>query len=137
MRENGDRPEVPSELTILRTQYADEADRSAVNRAYWSYATGDPNTTPVQFAILVAANAQLLQSYPAKLRQVLEEGNAKVTGELRAAVQKIEKNTTISSELVAQIRHVVEENSALIAEERKTAAQEWNKQDFRAPAGLQ
>ena len=73
MSENGNTERViPSELSILRQQYADQNDRDAVDRAYWAHATGDPETFPVHFSVLVAANAELLKAYPGRLKKTLD-----------------------------------------------------------------
>jgi len=74
----------PSELSILRNQYADQHDRDAVDKAFWHSATGDPETTPVQFAVLVAANAQLMKTYPGQLKKVFEQQTAATVKALEA-----------------------------------------------------
>jgi hypothetical protein len=80
MSSNGERDGsvVPSELSILTDLYNDEADRDAIRRAYYKSASGDPETYPVQFAVLLTANAQLLKSYPGMLRKVFETETKKL-----------------------------------------------------------
>jgi hypothetical protein len=69
MSQNG---KIPEELSILTDLYEDEADKSAIRHAFYDSATGDPNTQPVQFAILLSANAQLMKVYPGQLKKLME-----------------------------------------------------------------
>ena len=43
--------------------YADEGDRNAIRKAYYGLAEGDPKTFPVQFSVLLIADAQTLKAY--------------------------------------------------------------------------
>jgi hypothetical protein len=69
-------------LSILRNQYAEQKDRDAVDHAFYAAATGDPDTAPVQFSVLVAANAQLLKTYPEHLKKVFQAQTAATVKEL-------------------------------------------------------
>jgi hypothetical protein len=63
---------VPDELSILTDLYEDEADKNAIRHAFYGAATGDPNTQPVQFAVLLSANAQLMKVYPGRLKKLMD-----------------------------------------------------------------
>ena len=54
---------IPSELNVMLDLYADEGDRNAIRKAYYGLAHGDPNTFPMQFAVLLTAHAQALKAY--------------------------------------------------------------------------
>jgi hypothetical protein len=54
---------VPSELNVLLDLYPNEGDRNAILKAYYGLAHGDPNTFPMQFAVLLTAHAQALKAY--------------------------------------------------------------------------
>jgi hypothetical protein len=78
---------IPPEISILRDQYAEQKDRDAVDHAFYAAASGDPNTAPVQFSVLVAANAQLFKAYPGQIKTVFEQQTA-------ATVKALEKLPT-------------------------------------------
>ncbi|MBV9488163.1 MAG: hypothetical protein JO069_00370 [Verrucomicrobia bacterium] len=48
--------EPPPEFKLLLAGLTDENDRRAVINAYYGMADGDPNTLPVQFAVLLKAH---------------------------------------------------------------------------------
>ena len=50
------RPEIPPQLEVLLAGINDNGQRMAVVQAYYSLAEGDPNTWPVQFALLIKAH---------------------------------------------------------------------------------
>jgi len=52
--------EPPPEFKLLLAGLADEKDRRAVMNAYYGMADGDPNTLPVQFAVLLKAHTLAL-----------------------------------------------------------------------------
>src|SRR5258707_5518187 len=51
-----DGSKIPPQLELLLTGISDNGQRMAVVQAYYSLAEGDPNTWPVQFAILIKAH---------------------------------------------------------------------------------
>ena len=57
------RPEIPPELEVLLTGINDNSQRMAVVQAYYSLAEGDPNTWPVQFALLVKAHTLAMNRF--------------------------------------------------------------------------
>jgi hypothetical protein len=48
--------QIPAQLELLLTGTSDNDQRLAIIQAYYSLAEGDPNTWPVQFAILIKAH---------------------------------------------------------------------------------
>jgi hypothetical protein len=51
-----DGPKIPPQLELLLTGISDNGQRMAVVQAYYGLAEGDPNTWPVQFAVLIKAH---------------------------------------------------------------------------------
>lgn len=87
-------PLVPSELRILLSQYSNDADRDAVRKAYYHCAAGDPNTAPVEWAVLIAANAQLLVTYPKYLKKILQIETKKLGDEISAQQATVKQSAT-------------------------------------------
>ena len=56
MRAAQDGPKIPPQLELLLTGISDNGQRMAVVQAYYGLAEGDPNTWPVQFAVLIKAH---------------------------------------------------------------------------------
>ncbi|MGA8657786.1 MAG: hypothetical protein WB586_16700 [Chthoniobacterales bacterium] len=52
--------EVPPEFRVLLAGLSDESERMAVVQAYYGLAEGDPNTLPVQLAVLLKAHSLAL-----------------------------------------------------------------------------
>jgi hypothetical protein len=48
--------QIPAQLELLLAGISDNDQRLAIIQAYYSLAEGDPNTWPVQFAILIKAH---------------------------------------------------------------------------------
>jgi len=48
--------QIPVQLELLLTGISDNDQRLAIIQAYYSLAEGDPNTWPVQFALLIKAH---------------------------------------------------------------------------------
>jgi hypothetical protein len=57
------RPEIPPQLEVLLTGINDNGQRMAVVQAYYSLAEGDPNTWPVQFAVLIKAHTLAMNRF--------------------------------------------------------------------------
>ena len=57
------RPEIPPQLEVLLTGINDNSQRMAVLQAYYSMAEGDPNTWPVQFALLIKAHTLAMNRF--------------------------------------------------------------------------
>ena len=57
------RPEIPPQLEVLLTGINDNGHRMAVVQAYYSLAEGDPNTWPVQFALLIKAHTLAMDRF--------------------------------------------------------------------------
>ena len=57
------RPEIPPQLEVLLTGINDNGQRMAVVQAYYSLAEGDPNTWPVQFALLIKAHTLAMNRF--------------------------------------------------------------------------
>ena len=66
------RPEIPPELEVLLTGINDNGQRMAVVQAYYSLAEGDPNTWPVQFAVLIKAHTLALNRFAQTGRSAAE-----------------------------------------------------------------
>jgi hypothetical protein len=101
MSQNG---KIPEELSILTDLYEDEADKSAIRHAFYDSATGDPNTQPVQFAVLLSANAQLMKVYPGRLKKALDFEAQKLATAIGAqlAVVKEAADTILSASQASQ-----------------------------------
>jgi hypothetical protein len=63
MRTAQDGPNIPPELELLLTGINDNSQRMAVVQAYYSLAEGDPNTWPVQFAVLIKAHTLAMNRF--------------------------------------------------------------------------
>src|SRR5882724_1176717 len=57
------RLEIPPQLEVLLTGINDNGHRMAVVQAYYSLAEGDPNTWPVQFALLIKAHTLAMNRF--------------------------------------------------------------------------
>jgi hypothetical protein len=57
------RPEIPPQLEVLLAGINDNSQRMAVVQAYYSLAEGDPNTWPVQFALLIKAHTLAMNRF--------------------------------------------------------------------------
>jgi hypothetical protein len=57
------RPEIPPQLEVLLTGINDNGQRMAVVQAYYCLAEGDPNTWPVQFALLIKAHTLAMNRF--------------------------------------------------------------------------
>ena len=71
-------------LDFLLAGVRDENQRKLVRSAYFAFASGDPNTFPVQFAVLLKAHALALRTAPTKLQRALTEERHKVSDALVA-----------------------------------------------------
>ena len=90
---------IPSELNVMLDLYADEGDRNAIRKAYYGLAHGDPDTFPMQFAVLLTAHAQALKAYQ---RPDLDIQKAQVdVSRLIVAVDKLTSRCEIVSETIA------------------------------------
>jgi hypothetical protein len=58
-----DGPKIPPQLELLLTGISDNGQRMAVVQAYYSLAEGDPNTWPVQFAVLIKAHTLAMNRF--------------------------------------------------------------------------
>ena len=58
-----DGSKIPPQLELLLTGISDNGQRMAVVQAYYSLAEGDPNTWPVQFALLVKAHTLAMNRF--------------------------------------------------------------------------
>jgi hypothetical protein len=70
MSPNGNQDRRP-ELGMLLRRYAQEADREAILNAYYKFASGDPETFPVQFAVLLEAHTKAMETAPELLKHRL------------------------------------------------------------------
>lgn len=66
-------------LDFLLAAVRDENQRKLVRTAYFAFASGDPNTFPVQFAVLLKAHVLALKTAPTKLQRALTEETHKVS----------------------------------------------------------
>ena len=103
MNGNGKERVVPTELSILTDLYEDEADKDAIRKAYYQSATGDPGTHPVQFAVLLTANAQLLKTYPGRMKKVFETEAKKLADELMAQQNLVKQSTSAIAQTAATL----------------------------------
>jgi hypothetical protein len=58
-----DGPKIPPQLELLLMGISDNGQRMAVVQAYYSLAEGDPNTWPVQFAVLIKAHTLAMNHF--------------------------------------------------------------------------
>ena len=58
-----DGPKIPPQLELLLAGISDNGQRMAVVQAYYSLAEGDPNTWPVQFAVLIKAHTMAMNRF--------------------------------------------------------------------------
>ena len=58
-----DGSKIPPQLELLLTGISDNGQRMAVVQAYYSLAEGDPNTWPVQFAVLIKAHTLAMNRF--------------------------------------------------------------------------
>jgi len=96
-------------------------ERDAVTRAYYGYATGDPNSEPVGIAVLLTACMRQLAQAPEKLKRG--------TVEFQKAV---EDARTLEKGLIDRVRR---ENSAVVSavkDEMYRAVTAWNETITRA-----
>jgi hypothetical protein len=66
-------------LDFLLAGVRDENRRKLVRSAYFAFASGDPNTFAVQFAVLLKAHGLALKAAPTKLQRALTEEVHKVS----------------------------------------------------------
>ena len=71
-------------LDFLLAGVRDENQRKLVRSAYFAFASGDPNTFAVQFAVLLKAHLLALRTAPTKLQRALTEERHKVSDALIA-----------------------------------------------------
>lgn len=96
-------------------------ERDAVTRAYYGYATGDPNSEPVGISVLLTACMRQLARAP----ETLKAG----TAEFQKAV---EDSRTLEKDLIDRVRR---ENSAVVSavkDEMYRAVTVWNETITRA-----
>ena len=96
-------------------------ERDAVTRAYYGYATGDPNSEPVGIAVLLTACMRKLAQVPERLKSG--------TAEFQKAV---EDARTLEKGLIDRVRR---ENSAVVSavkDEMYRAVTTWNETMTRA-----
>jgi hypothetical protein len=58
-----DGAKIPPQLELLLTGISDNGQRMAVVQAYYSISEGDPNTWPVQFAVLIKAHTLAMNRF--------------------------------------------------------------------------
>jgi hypothetical protein len=58
-------------LDLLLTGVKDQGQRKQITSAYYAFATGDPETFAVQFAVLLRAHALSLKALPERLQKAL------------------------------------------------------------------
>jgi hypothetical protein len=58
-----DGPKIPPHLELLLRGINDNSQRMAVVQAYYSLAEGDPDTWPVQFAVLIKAHTLAMNRF--------------------------------------------------------------------------
>ena len=58
-----DGSKIPPQLELLLTGISDNGQRMAVVQAYYGLAEGDPNTWPVQFALLIKAHTLAMSRF--------------------------------------------------------------------------
>jgi hypothetical protein len=73
-------------LDLLLSGVKDQGQRKQITSAYYSFASGDPETFAVQFAVLLRAHAVSLKLQPARLEKVLSTETRKL-GDLVIAHQ--------------------------------------------------
>ncbi|MGA8654743.1 MAG: hypothetical protein WB586_01215 [Chthoniobacterales bacterium] len=71
--------EVPPEFRVLLAGLSDESERMAVVQAYYGLAEGDPNTLPVQLAVLLKAHSLALLKHSEGLDGKLLPGTSPVS----------------------------------------------------------
>jgi hypothetical protein len=73
-------------LELLLNGVKDQAQRKQITSAYYAFASGDPETFAVQFAVLLRAHAMSLKLLPARLEKSLSAETRKL-GDLVIAHQ--------------------------------------------------
>src|SRR5258708_16291690 len=81
-------------LDLLLSGVTKEADRKAVTAAYYEFATGDPKTFPVQFAVLLKAHALALRVAPNRLQKIIATETHKMSDLLVAHLDAVKKPAT-------------------------------------------
>jgi hypothetical protein len=74
-------------LDLLLSGVKDQGQRKQITSAYYAFAAGDPETFPVQFAVLLRAHATSLKLLPARLEKGLAAETRKL-GDLVIAHQR-------------------------------------------------
>jgi hypothetical protein len=81
-------------LDLLLSGVTKEADRKAVTAAYYEFAAGDPNTFPVQFAVLLKAHALALKVAPNRLQKTIAAEAHKMSDLLVAHHDAVKKTAS-------------------------------------------
>jgi hypothetical protein len=81
-------------LELLLSGVTKEADRKAVTAAYYEFAAGDPNTFPVQFAVLLKAHALAVRVAPNRLQKIIATEAHKMSDLLVAHLDAVKKTAT-------------------------------------------
>jgi hypothetical protein len=67
-------------LELLLSGVKDQAQRKQITSAYYSFASGDPETFAVQFAVLLRAHATSLKLLPVRLEKALSSETRRMSG---------------------------------------------------------
>ena len=85
-------------LELLLSGVKDQGQRKQITSAYYAFASGDPQTFAVQFAVLLRAHASALKSLPVRLEKSLAAETRKL-GDLVIAHQKsVERMASLMSQ---------------------------------------
>jgi hypothetical protein len=85
-------------LDLLLSGVKDQGQRKQITSAYYAFASGDPETFAVQFAVLLRAHATSLKLLPSRLEKALAAETHKM-GDLVIAHQKsVERMASLMSQ---------------------------------------
>src|SRR5258707_2141278 len=85
-------------LDLLLSGVKDQGQRKQITSAYYEFASGDPETFAVQFAVLLRAHATSLKLLPARLEKALGTEIHKMSDLVIAHQKSVEKMTSLIHE---------------------------------------
>jgi hypothetical protein len=99
--------EVPPEFRVLLAGLSDEKERMAVVQAYYGLAEGDPNTLPVQLAVVLKAHSlALLKHSQGGLLPGTSAANDRTSPDLIKALQGLQTGIDQVNETVQMLTNI-------------------------------
>jgi glutamate mutase epsilon subunit len=87
-------------LDLLLSGVKDQGQRKQITSAYYSFASGDPETFAVQFAILLRAHALSLRGLPNRFEKAFAAQSLKLTDAVVAHQNSVERMLSMLDEKV-------------------------------------